>query len=364
MKKFAVLLVMAFLTLMVSSSTYAAPDLVNTFSVSPSPVAIGGTATFQGTYAVTTPGTTQVAICFYFTTADEPSWDTNFTALGSAAGVPFSKYAAADPCPVVPSYQSIAFFSTNTTNAGLGDTFTQNVTVPNIPVGVKNAVARYYEGSACDDANAPGTANCNAASNYIMANFTVDPAVPAPTPDTGLSGRIIDSKTLGAWAYGGEIKVQQTTGTNVGLKGTSYIANDGTWSVAFNSTDELALCGGSCSAGNENATYVVTVNFKCNLETTVGTRLTTADGTQFAADGHCPIAGMTAIPVQFQVTVIDGATGAIFDVGDWETGRGPTAVSLQNVTAGNNTTTAAGIAFVVVMLAGVTFITMRRREVA
>ena len=50
--------------------------------------------------------------------------------------------------------------------------------------------------------------------------------------------------------------------------------------------------------------------------------------------------------------------------GNIHSGTGPTAVTLQNVTADSNTTTAVGIGFVVLMLAGVTFVTMRRREVA
>lgn len=44
--------------------------------------------------------------------------------------------------------------------------------------------------------------------------------------------------------------------------------------------------------------------------------------------------------------------------------NGPTAVSLQNVAADSNTTTAAGIGLVVMILAGVTFVMVRRREVA
>jgi len=366
MKKFTVLLVMVLLILMVNSATHAAPSLVNTFTVSPSTVAIGNAATFQGTYAVTTPGTTQVAICFYFAAADEPLWDANFTALSSAAGVPLSKYAAANPCPPTPAYQSIAFYATDTTNAGFGDTFTQGVVVPNVSPGVKNAVARYYEGSACDNGNPPGSANCNVADNFIMENFTVNPAPPTPTPDTGLSGTIIDSKTLQPWVHGAEIVVIQTSGVNVGMKANTFVAADGTWSVNFGTTDTIELCSG-CTTGNEYATYQVKVNFKCDLQSAADGSGIIGEGTRSSItvsdDDNCGVP-LVGIPVNFEETVTDSASGGVIDVGDWETGRGPTAVSLQSITADNNATTTAGIGLVIMMLAGVTFVAVRRREVA
>ena len=66
-------------------------------------------------------------------------------------------------------------------------------------------------------------------------------------------------------------------------------------------------------------------------------------------------------------TIIDGFIQPSIDLGTYtinrQSGTGPTAVTLQNVTADNNST-AVGIGFVVLMLAGVTFVMLRRREVA
>jgi len=363
---FAVLVVMAFSTLMVGSSAYAAPSAVDTFNINPGTVDIGDTATFEGTYSVAVPGTTQAAICFYFEAADEPSWDTNFTALTSAAGVSFAKYTGANPCPAAGPYQSIAFYAEDTTNAVFGDTFSQSVTVPNIATGSKNIIARYYEGSACNDSVDPGIGTCASAGDFIMSSLTVNPAPPTPTPDTGLSGTIIDSKTLQPWVHGAEIVVIQTSGVNVGMKANTFVAADGTWSVNFGTTDTIELCSG-CTTGNEYATYQVKVNFKCDLQSAADGSGIIGEGTRSSItvsdDDNCGVP-LVGIPVNFEETVTDSASGGVIDVGDWETGRGPTAVSLQNVTADSNTTTAVGIGLVVMMLAGVTFVAVRRREVA
>ena len=166
------------------------PLSISTFTIDPSSAAIGDTVTFEGDYTVTTPGTTQIAICFYFTTADASSWSTNFTTLGSVAGVPFTKYSSS-PCPGVGGYSDFGFYATDTSNAGFGDMFEEDVVVPNIATGTKLVGVKYYEGTDCDGSGGtndiPGGTNCNTNSNQDSTNLTVNPAptntpVPTATP--------------------------------------------------------------------------------------------------------------------------------------------------------------------------------------
>jgi LPXTG-motif cell wall-anchored protein len=195
----------------------------------------------------------------------------------------------------------------------------------------------------------------------------------APDAYTGLSGRIIDSKTLEPWSYGAEVWVIQTTGTNVGLKGTTTVAADGTWSITFNSTDDLNLCGslGGCSAGNNFATYVVRVSFSCNLET-ANTNSRSAGPPPSSTDPNCPAdtdlnstgPALTGLPQDFERSVTDAFQNIVYDVGDWETGRGPTAVSLQsfNTEGGANAMLPAVVGLL--LLAGASFVIIRRRQQA
>jgi hypothetical protein len=156
----------------------AGDQTINSFSISPSSAPIGTTVSFSGDYTVSNPGTDQIAFCFYFKTGDEVSWSSNFTALNSVAGINFTKYPSNNICDSIPNYGNFGFYATNTGGAAFGDTFNQDVTVPNVPsgTGTKIVGVRYYEGSDCDGSgginDVPGGTNCSVV-NQQSFNFTV-----------------------------------------------------------------------------------------------------------------------------------------------------------------------------------------------
>jgi hypothetical protein len=177
MRRFRVVAALTVLALLFSLNGIAAaqePNTVSNFSISPSSASIGTSVEFQGDYTVTNPGTDQVAICFYFATADASSWNTNFTGLGSVAGVNFTKYSDSNPCPSASGYGNIGFYATSTGNAAFGDTFEQDVDVPSIATGSKIVAVRQYEGSDCS-LSGLGTGTCTLV-NYDSTNFTVESA--------------------------------------------------------------------------------------------------------------------------------------------------------------------------------------------
>jgi hypothetical protein len=192
---------------------------------------------------------------------------------------------------------------------------------------------------------------------------TTHQIVGAETPDTGLTGRLVDSKTLQPWLYGAEIEVVQTNGVNVGPKGNTFVdLSDGTWTVDFGgASDDINLCSGSCTDGNEYATYQIRVRFTCNLNTANGTRpnATTSN------DVNCPITqggtDLFGVPSNFEITVTDSASGTRIDIGDIETERGPTAVTLQNI--GTQAGAAPWLAMAtLLLLVGTAVVIMRRRQ--
>lgn len=145
---------------------------------------------------------------------------------------------------------------------------------------------------------------------------------------TSVSGVVHDSKTNTAWEHGGSVKVFDCSDAGqVALgSGVAMIAVDGTFSIT--------------GLANPGAFRPLCVEF-----------------VYAAGPGGTP-------PSVIEFIADQSSDSGDHNMGTIHTDTGPTAVTLQNATADSNTTTAVGIGFVVLMLAGVTFVTTRRREVA
>ncbi len=357
-KIFFVILVSMLLVLSNSGIAAAAgngPEGVNTFTVSPDPASAGSAVTIDINANMTAGADGNTSFCLY-----APN-----TAVGTFPGT------------ITLSYYS-GFTSTNVdfTTAGAGA----------CPARTGQTARQYsYTGGALPtgDTTYEGSASFTIASGATAGTYNwtllleepgsgVNPLsdsheiTAAETPDTVLHGRIIDSKTLQPWLYGAEIRIIQTSGTNTGVKGSASVSlADGTWSITLGTTDDLGICGGNCTAGNNYAQYAVQVNFKCDIETTnTGSRPDYTSST----DANCPVTvsgtSLTGLPSNFEVTVTDSASGGSVDLGDWETHRGPTAIVLSNFGV-NSSGIPAGLVFglgaVVLLLAAGAFILMRKR---
>ncbi len=318
------------LALLVGSAAFAQtpgdnPEGINTFEVSPDPAYAGDTVTLDINFNATAGanGDTATAFCLYApdTAVDTPASNSFPASITLSYYSGFTQYTAtftgaSSGCPAR-SGQTGWMYSSGT---GLpsGDTTYDGSANFNI---ASSATAGFYDWTLLLQEPGSGV-NPLSYTNFEIKNVG--------TPDTGLSGRLIDSKTLQPWAYGAEIQVVQVTGDNIGLKGSTYAASDGTWSITFATTDDLGLCGGACTTGNEYAVYRVVVNFTCDLQTGNGTR----PDYQTSDDGNCPITvggtDLTGLPINFETEITDAASGSMHNVGDMETGRGPTAIVLED----------------------------------
>ena len=146
---------------------------------------------------------------------------------------------------------------------------------------------------------------------------------------TGASGKVIDNKTNGGWAHGGTVYA---------IGGNGIV---GTWALDTTVGPTLGNWGGAYNGVATIDGETITIVFVLNA----------APGSPYPAPGIADI------------TYTEFAVPAERNIGNVLTGTGPTAVTLQNITADNNST-AISIGFVVLMLAGVTFVMFRRREVA
>jgi hypothetical protein len=180
--KFITLFMVALLALTAAGAAWADTETIATFTITPTSAPIGTTVEFAGTYDTEPGGFAQTAFCFYFATADEPAWDTNFAALGSDAGVVFTKNASANYCPAQAGYGRFGFFTADTSAAVFGDSFRQTVTVPVVATGTKIVAVRQYGGADCVDelddggGDAPGGATCAYVNFRSVTNFVVQPA--------------------------------------------------------------------------------------------------------------------------------------------------------------------------------------------
>ena len=184
---------------------------INSFTITPNSAPIGTSVTFTGEYDVEA---TQTAFCFYFATADTADWNANFTALGSVAGLNFTKRGTS-ACPAVTGYGSIDFYTNDTSAAIFGDTFEQSVIVPSIGTGTKIIAVRQYEGSNCETGTY-NTGDCAFVNFRSITNFVVQAAAATVHADpagvcAGNSPCFDDLQaTVDAVATGGTVNVYGT----------------------------------------------------------------------------------------------------------------------------------------------------------
>jgi len=313
------------LTLLLSSAAFAQspggdPAGINTFNVSPDPATRGDTVTLSINFNATS-GDGQTRFCLYAPTTAVGTFPSTIT-LSYFSGfttTPVTFSTSAATCPAR-SGQTGQMYDSGAAGLPVGDTTYDGSATFTIS---STATPGTYDWTLLLEEPGSGVNPLSYIGHQIL-----------PASDTGISGRLIDSGTLQPWMYGAEIKVIQTSGTNVGLKGSTYVSlADGTWSITFGSTDGLGICGGSCTGGEAYATYQVVVNFTCDLETVNGNRPNYTSST----DANCPttVSGtpLVGLPTNFEVTVTDGASGGIQALGDIETQRGPTAIQLENFSA-------------------------------
>ncbi len=319
-----------------SSAAYArddgpsAPTGINTFEVAPDPQTAGSAVTISINVNITAGGDGNTGFCLY---APETSADftfPDFVTLSYTAGFPPTKTdkifsATATDCSPGTSEEAKAY-EYNGGDLPTGETTYEGSLSITIPSGATPGTSYTWKLYLGEPGGTPNPLSYN--------NFEI---TAVETPDTGLSGRLIDSKTLQPWLYGAEIKVVQISGDNLGIKGSTYASlTDGTWSIEFDSTDNLSLCSGNCSAGNEYAQYQIVIHYKCDLATANGTRT----DYQTSTDANCPttVSGtaLNGLPVRYEETVTDSASNGVVNVGDIETSRGPTALTLQSFAARSN----------------------------
>ncbi len=347
------------LTLLLSSAAFAQspggdPAGVNTFNVSPDPAYQGDTVTLTINFNATAGADGQTRFCLYAPATAVGTFPSSITLsyFSGFSSTPVTFNTSAATCPGRTG-QTGQMYDSGAAGLPTGDTTYDGSATFTIS---GSATPGLYDWTLLLEEPGSGVNPLSYVNHEIKAT--------PPPADTGLSGRLIDSKTLQPWKYGAEIKVIQTSGTNVGLKGSTFVSlADGTWSITFGTTDDLSICGGSCTAGEPYATYQVVVNFTCDLATANGTRPNYAT----TSDANCPITAsgtpLTGLPTNFEVTVTDGASGAIHNMGDIETQRGPTAIRLENFSAQSAsqwTLVLAGAGLLALVAAG--FVVTRRKR--
>ena len=157
----------------------------------------------------------------------------------------------------------------------------------------------------------------------IMPTFAYSP----------VTGSVIDSITSQPWQYGGEIYISGSV-SNL-LAGPVPLPVNGNFSIPI-----TAIPG---------ETITVVIDFTC-----AATPANCIDPPgDYPPPGTNTVCSFTelAIPIPFGCGFI-------------ETGTGPTAVSLQDFGTSTSNLPLLGIGFVVVALAGITFVTIRRRQTA
>ena len=163
---------------------------------------------------------------------------------------------------------------------------------------------------------------------------------------TGVSGQLWDSKSPAAtWKGGASVYAAECDAAGV-MSGDIYASQQVAAGAMVDGVFDMAW--GVNTATGAPATIAAPVN---------------GDYVCLYVDWEGDTNGSVASFQSDAVAVITFVNGRM-SFGNIHSGTGPTAVTLQNVTADSNTTAAVGIGFVVLMLAGVTFVAMRRREVA
>lgn len=208
----------------------------------------------------------------------------------------------------------------------------------------------------------------------LMASFaSVQPVAAA---NTGVMGQIVDGKTAQGWAYGAEILIIQISGATPGLKGSTYLAADGTFSVNYPTasntgmTDDLGLCAsmGNCLPVDNFSSLQVLIGFTCDFNTVNGTR----PNETTSNDGNCPAdqdlnanpVPLVGLPGNFEVSYTDTFSSVMRDLGDIDTNRGPTAITLKAISAENTTGISPLMisAFALIVVGLALIIVYRRRQ--
>lgn len=177
---------------------------------------------------------------------------------------------------------------------------------------------------------------------FVMASFGA--AQPVVAANTGVTGQVVDGKTAQGWGYGAEIMVIQTTGTDTGLKGTAILDANGNFTVSYGSTDTLSLCSsmGGCTTADNFASMQVLISFTCEFDPTFSRPNETTSN-----DSNCPINAapggspalppLVGLPGNFEIGYTDNFQSVIRNLGDIDTNRGPTAITLEAISAESTT---------------------------
>lgn len=145
----------------------------------------------------------------------------------------------------------------------------------------------------------------------------------------GVSGTLIDSVDKDPWLFGGDVWIVNNTNGNI--LGTGTLAANGTFNIAFGTDGLVCGCVTNVSA-NGDALEVIII----------------------------PNPGPNGAPGVASKTFTQNPIPARYATGYLETGTGPTAISLQGFGGTSNLPLVAGL--MVVLMAGVTFVAIRRRN--
>jgi hypothetical protein len=169
-------------------------------------------------------------------------------------------------------------------------------------------------------------------------------AQPVGAANTGVTGRVLDGRTIQGWAYGAEILVLQTTGASIGVKGTATLDSSGYFTVIYGTTDTLNLCFsmGGCSTADDFSKIVVQISFKCDHETlNTGVRKDKSNST----DPSCPVnedlsgnpVPLYGLPGAMEIEFTDNYNAVTKDLGDIDANSSPTVITLEAISAESTT---------------------------
>ncbi|MCA9970491.1 MAG: hypothetical protein KC425_09765 [Anaerolineales bacterium] len=165
----------------------------------------------------------------------------------------------------------------------------------------------------------------------------------APTLAYGsVRGEIIDSKDLDPWQHGAEIWVYNTVTGDICA---TIRLNPGTssFNVSLDGTvDDLGGGSVDCRTGMSGQTIEILVDYTC------------------AVFGGCTAPAGTPATGTIQFTQ-NGISILPYNAGFIKTGTGPTAISLQGF-GGSSASLPLVAGLMVVLMAGVTFVAIRRRN--
>lgn len=160
-----------------------------------------------------------------------------------------------------------------------------------------------------------------------------------------VQGSVIDSLNLDPWSYGGEVWVYNPSTGDV--CGTGVLSASGTFTIALNGSQDDLGYGGlvNCRVGMNGQALEILIDFTCGMS---------------VATCSAPYGSPATATRQFTQNGLPIA----YNAGYIETGTGPTAIQLQGFGGGNTMTVTVAAGATALLLAGVTFMALRRRKVA